>query len=59
VIGDVDALVERGEIVPGDRERSALYPAWLMETCPPVAVELPRPIDDEIEFIGQFIDAMY
>jgi hypothetical protein len=25
---------------------------------PPVAIESPRPTDEEIEFIGQFIDAM-
>jgi hypothetical protein len=63
VIGDVDALIELDGgrlnlIVPGNKEDSRIYVRMVNGDMPPVAIESPRPTDEEIEFIGQFIDAM-
>jgi len=60
VIGDIDALIELGFglIVPGSKEDSTIYARMVNGDMPPVAIESPRPTDEDIEFIGQFIDAM-
>jgi hypothetical protein len=60
VIGDIDALIalDRELIVPGSKEDSRIYSRMVAGDMPPVAIESPRPSDEEIELIGQFIDAM-
>jgi hypothetical protein len=60
VIGDIDALIEldRELIVPGSKEDSRVYSRMVDGDMPPVAIESPRPSDEEIELIGQFIDEM-
>jgi hypothetical protein len=60
VIGDIDALIalDRELIVPGSKEDSRIYSRMIDGDMPPVAIEYPRPSDEEIAIIGRFIDAM-
>lgn len=60
VIGDIDALVESelGLIIPGSKEDSSIYARMVNGDMPPAAIESPRPTEEDIEFIGQFIDDM-
>jgi mono/diheme cytochrome c family protein len=57
VIDDVDALIERGLIVPGSRLDSAVYGRIAQGSMPP-AFYLPRVSDSDLERIGRFIDAL-
>lgn len=54
-IEDVDAMIDEGTIVPGDRDQSRIYVRMAARTMPPFT-GLPQPTFDEIDFIGQFID---
>jgi hypothetical protein len=58
VIGDIDALVARGMIVPGSKEDSRVYVRMLDDTMPPVTIESPRPTEAEIDYVGRFVDDM-
>lgn len=56
-IGDLDALISLGLIVPGDKYSSALYTRMADRTMPPVSVDN-RPTDPEILYVGSVIDAL-
>ncbi len=57
VIGDVDALIAQGLIVPGDRDASAIYVRMEQRSMPPAFIDPPVP-DADIEAVGRAIDAL-
>jgi mono/diheme cytochrome c family protein len=56
-IGDIDALIEIGQIVPGNRNQSNIYLRMESGTMPPPSVDT-RPSPQLIEAVGAGIDAL-
>lgn len=56
--GDIDALVERGLIVPGNREESLIYLRMYNGSMPPAFIRDNRPSPEEVQSVGEAIDAL-
>lgn len=56
-VTDVDELIRRGLIIPGDSGRSPLYYRMEQGNMPPSYI-VERPTLEEIQFIADFIDAL-
>lgn len=57
-IADLDRMLERGLIIAGSKEDSAIYTRMLDGSMPPVYVSDSSPTVEEIELVGSFIDAL-
>lgn len=56
-IGDIDGLINIGEIIPGSKESSRIYQRMLDGSMPPLYYGAQVPADER-ELVGDFIDSL-
>jgi len=55
---NLDALIDNGKVVPGDKEDSQLYTRMLQQSMPPAFIREQRPNTGQIDLVGRFIDEL-
>jgi hypothetical protein len=57
-IDDISLMIDRGMIVPGNRDDSPLYVRMENQTMPPAFERQQRPTPGQIDLVGLFIDEL-